>query len=251
MLTDSHCHLADPAFAGRLPEVLAQAAAAGVRRWVVPSAQADDWPAVLALHRPPQCYAAVGIHPWYADCFGEPQLRQMAACLEAQPQLWVGEIGLDYYGERKQQAGRQQQVLQAQLALAHEYRRPVILHNLRATADLVAALKRRPAVAGGIAHAFSGSLEEAEALIGQGLLIGIGTLVLRESARKARHAAALLPLQHLVLETDSPFMPPDGQDNTPANVRRVAETVAALRGLHWTEVAVATETNFNRLLAAD
>ena len=99
-------------------------------------------------------------------------------------------------------------------------------------------------------HAFSGSLEEARAFIRCGLLIGIGTLVLNPNAHKVRTAAAELPLEHLVLETDSPFMPTAGAgENTPANVRQVAETVAALRGISMQKVADVTEQNVNRLLS--
>ncbi|MBH5330219.1 TatD family hydrolase [Eikenella sp. S3360] len=250
MLTDSHCHLADPALAGRLPEILSNARAEGVKRFIVPAAHAGDFDSVCRLHRPPECYGAIGLHPWFAEQFSSQLLDQSAALLQTHPKLLAGEIGLDYYGERKQTRAAQQTALLAQLELAKQYRRPVILHHVRAAADTVAALKQTSFHCGGIAHGFSGSLEEAHALIGCGLFIGIGTLALNPNARKVRTAAAQLPLEHLVLETDSPFMVPAGEtENTPANVRRVAETVAALRGISWQEVAAATERNIGRLLA--
>ncbi|OAM26746.1 MULTISPECIES: TatD family hydrolase [Eikenella] len=250
MLTDSHCHLADPALARRLPEILSTARTQGVTRFIVPAAQAGDFEAVCRLHQPPECYGAVGLHPWFAGQFSPELLAQTAALLQARPKLLVGEIGLDYHGERKQTRPAQQTALLAQLDLARQYRRPVILHHVRAAADTVAALKQTAFRCGGIAHGFSGSLEEARALIGYGLLIGIGTLALNPNARKVRTAAAELPLEHLALETDSPFMLPAGEaENTPANVRRVAETVAALRGIAWQKVAAATERNIGRLLA--
>ncbi|MDO4693906.1 MAG: TatD family hydrolase [Eikenella sp.] len=250
MLTDTHCHLADPVFGGRTDAVLAQARAAGVARFLVPSARAEDFAAVAALHRPPQIYGALGVHPWYAEEWRAEAGERMAAVLRAQPKMWVGEIGLDYHPRHRANAALQLAVLRAQLALAAQLGRPVVLHNLKATADLAAELKRQRFQAGGIAHAFSGSLEEAKLLIGCGLLIGIGTLVLRPNARKVREAAAKLPLEHLVLETDSPFMPPWGEaENTPANVCRVADEVAALRGISREAVAAATEANIGRLLA--
>lgn len=250
MLTDSHCHLAAPALSGSLPEITAAARAAGVCRFIVPSTHEGDFNPVCRLHQPPECYGAVGLHPWFAERHSPALLSRIEGLLQAHPQLLVGEIGLDYYGEHKQTRIAQTAALLAQLELAQQYRRPVILHHVRAAADTVAALKRIRFRPGGIAHGFSGSLEEARALIGCGLLIGIGTLVLNPKARKVRTAAAQLPLEHLALETDSPFMPPVGESgNTSVNVRRVAETVAELRGIAWQEVATTTEQNLNRLLA--
>lgn len=249
MLTDSHCHLADPAFGGRTDAVLAQARAAGVARFLVPAARESDFAAVAALHRPPQIYAALGVHPWYAGEWHTETGERLAAALQAQPEMWVGEIGLDYHPRHRANAALQLAVFREQLALASRLERPVVLHNLKATSDLTAELKRQRFAAGGIAHAFSGSLEEAQLLIRCGLLIGIGTLVLNPHARKAREAATKLPLEYLVLETDSPFMPPPGEEsNTPTNVARVADVVAALRGISRETVAAATEANIGRLL---
>lgn len=250
MLTDSHCHLAEAAFDGRRAETLRQARAAGVRRLIVPSARLRDWDAVETVQCAPQIYGAIGLHPWYADEAGGAWLADLAGRLRRCPQLLVGEIGLDYYGERRQQAAVQQQVFAEQLAVAKEYRRPVILHHLRAAGDVAGMLKRQRFDCGGIAHAFSGSREEAAVWIRLGLLIGIGTLVLNPSARRVRQAAAELPLRHLVLETDSPFAGGRGEEgNTPAAVRAVAGAVAQLRGADWREVAAATEENIGRLLA--
>ncbi len=250
MLTDTHCHLTDPALASRLPEITAAAHAAGVRRFMVPSVTEADFDAVCRLHAPPEYYSALGLHPWFAEGFQPDLIGRIAERLQAQPGLLVGEIGLDYYGDRKQTRAAQTAALLAQLDLAQQFGRPVLLHHVRAAADVVAALKHSGFCSGGIAHAFSGSLEEARAFIRCGLLIGIGTLVLNSNARKVRTAAAELPLEHLVLETDSPFMQIAGTgENTPANVRQVAETVAALRGISMQEVADATEQNVNRLLS--
>lgn len=249
MLTDSHCHLADSVFSGCTDAVLAQARAEGVARFLVPAVRESEFAAVTALHRPPQIYGALGVHPWYAEEWRTEVGERMAAVLQAHPKMWVGEIGLDYHPRHRANAACQQAAFREQLALAARLARPVVLHNLKATADLVAELKRQRFQAGGIAHAFSGSLEEAKSLIRCGLLIGIGTLVLHPNARKAREAAAKLPLEHLVLETDSPFMPPWGEHgNTPANVCRVADEVAILRGIGREVVATVTEANIGRLL---
>ena len=186
MLTDTHCHLADPALASRLPEITAAAHAAGVRRFMVPSVTEADFDAVCRLHNPPEYYGALGLHPWFAESFQPGLIGCIAERLQAQPGLLVGEIGLDYYGDRKQTRAAQTAALLAQLDLAQQFGRPVLLHHVRAAADVVAALKHSGFCSGGIAHAFSGSLEEARAFIRCGLLIGIGTLVLNSNARKVR-----------------------------------------------------------------
>ena len=264
MLTDTHCHLADPLLAGdavypnslQLAATLAQARAADVSGFVVPAACAADWPRVLALKNIAGVRAlALGIHPWHAgEMFSgslkaaTDRLAQLEDMLRQNPQLWVGEIGLDYLPRLDMpDKAVQQAALRAQLELAQRYRRPVILHNLRAMADILRLLRETAFDCGGIAHAFSGSLEEARALIGAGLLIGIGSLLLNPNARKAQRAAAELPAESIVLETDGPFML-GNTVNTPANLRRIAETAAALRGTDLHTLASQCEQNLQKLL---
>ena len=189
MLTDTHCHLANPTLASRLPEITVAAHAAGVRRFMVPSVTEADFDAVCQLHNPPEYYGALGLHPWFAESFQPDLIGRIAERLQAQPGLLVGEIGLDYYGDRKQTRAAQTAALLAQLDLAQQFGRPVLLHHVRAAADVVTALKHSGFCSGGIAHAFSGSLEEARAVIGCGVRSGIGPLVLNPYARKVRTAA--------------------------------------------------------------
>lgn len=247
-LTDSHCHLADPALLGSLPQVLAAARAAGVCRFIVPAAQRGDFAGVAALWEPPSVHIAFGIHPWFADTASEGDF----ACLEQQlaqhPQALAGEIGLDYAKAQTQiQRQRQEAVFERQLFLAERLRRPVIIHNVKASAAVVRSVKSCRFTQGGIVHAFSGSLEEARSLTGCGFKIGIGSLLLNPAASKARKAAAELPLGDIVLETDSPFMLKNAV-NTPANVREIAVIVAQLRGIAPEEVAAQTERNIDALL---
>ncbi len=129
-----------------------------------------------------------------------------------------------------------------QLELAHFFQRPVIVHNVRSTAALVAVLKRYDLPRGGIVHAFSGSMEEAKILIKLGFKIGIGSLLLNPKAKKVQRLAAELPLSALVLETDSPYMLPNAV-NTPANVVKIAEMVAESRGLSLEALSVLLEEN--------
>lgn len=251
MFTDTHTHLTHPALFFRLPEIIAQARAVQVSQFIVPTAEHADWANALALLRQPEIRAiALGIHPWYAEQASDNVLHELALHLAQQPALLVGEIGLDFYDKTQPPECRaaQIQAFQAQLALAQQHRRPIILHNLRATAAIIQAIQSTQFTRGGIAHAFSGSLEEAQLLIKHGFKIGIGSLLLNPRAKKARIAAAQLPLNTLLLETDSPFGQPENQ-NTPANVLRVAQIVAELRGMALDELASACEQNLTALLA--
>lgn len=249
MFTDTHCHLADPALLPQLPEVLAAARAANVCRFIVPATCRADWAAVLALGAA-NTHSAIGIHPWFAAEAGADDLAALSQLLTQHPQALVGEIGLDFLHQNPSNAARTRQIslFEQQLRLAEQHRRPVIIHNLKASAAIVAAVRTTRFSQGGIVHAFSGSLEEAQAFIRCGFKIGIGSLLLNPAAKKARQAAAALPLEHIVLETDSPFMLKN-EINTPANVRVIAETVAGLRGISLAALSVQTEINVAQLLA--
>nr|WP_272903542.1 TatD family hydrolase [Neisseria lisongii] len=248
-LTDTHCHLADKLFAAALPDIIRQAQTQGVCRFIVPSANSGDFAAVTRLAALPQVYPAFGIHPWFADTADETAFDMLAAQLERYPQAWVGETGLDFLHAADEAAKTvQQAVFRRHLDLAQQIGRRVIAHNVKSTAALTAAVKHCGFTQGGIVHAFSGSLEEARILVRLGFKIGIGSLLLNPNAKKAREAAQKLDLQDIVLETDSPFMLKN-QINTPANLYRIAETVAALRGIPLAELAAATERNVDILLS--
>ena len=249
MFTDTHCHLADPALLPQLPEVLAAARAANVCRFIVPATCRADWAAVLALGAA-NTHSAIGIHPWFAAEAGADDLAALSQLLTQHPQALVGEIGLDFLHQNPSNAARTRQIslFEQQLRLAEQHRRPVIIHNLKASAAIVAAVRTTRFSQGGIVHAFSGSLEEAQAFIRCGFKIGIGSLLLNPAAKKARQAAAALPLEHIVLETDSPFMLKN-EINTPANVRAIAETAAGLRGISVAALSMQTEINVAQLLA--
>ncbi|WP_373755554.1 TatD family hydrolase [Neisseria sp.] len=245
--TDTHCHLADPALSARSPDILAEAQAAGVCRFIVPAARQADFAAVLSLAERPSVLPAVGLHPWFADEFSDGLYSETACILQGNPRVWVGEIGLDFI-RAADSAARQRQldVFRRQLGLAKAYRRRVIVHNVKAAAAVAETVKTEGFGYGGIVHAFSGSLEEAQMLIRAGFKIGIGSLLLNPTAKKVRQAVQQLDLRDIVLETDSPFMLKDGV-NTPANVCRIAEIAAQLRGVSTEEIAVQTEKNVDAL----
>ena len=250
--TDTHCHLAVTPLSADLPALVAQAAAVGVRRFIVPATCSADFEAVLALQKQPHIQVALGIHPWFSAEAQACDYRQWEQLLRSHPQLLVGEIGLDFHPNHLPKSSREQQIvcLQRQLQIAQQLQRPVILHNIKAAAALLQVLRSSGFNQGGVVHAFSGSLEEAHAFIDCGLLIGVGSLLLNPNARKLQRVVAALPAEQLVFETDSPFMVPRGEtENTPANVRRIAIIAAQLRGVALADLAEQTEANVARLLA--
>lgn len=255
-LTDTHCHLADPALRKNLPHVLTAAREAGVGRFIVPATCPQDWQDVADLAERESenplwgnIHIALGIHPWFSDDVSETDFRHLEQALKASPTAWVGEIGLDFYDKTQtpQQRERQIQVFSRQLEIAQTLRRRVIIHNLKATADIAAAVRQTGFSCGGIVHAFSGSAEEARVLTKLGFKIGIGSLLLNPNARKIRETLKTLNDTDFVLETDSPFMLKK-EINTPANILRIAEIAAQIRGVGAADIAAITERNADSLL---
>lgn len=252
-LTDTHCHLADSVLRGNLAQVLAEARQAGVWRFIVPATRPQDWQSVAELSEMPsehgQIRIALGIHPWFSDGIAERDFVRLEMMLARYLQAWVGEIGLDFYDKTQTppQRERQIQVFVRQLEIAQTLRRRVIIHNLKATADIAAAVKRTGFTWGGIVHAFSGSIEEAHVLAKLGFKIGIGSLLLNPNARKVRDTLKALNDGDFVLETDSPFMLKK-EINTPANIPGIAKIAAEIRGTCVEEIAKVTERNADALL---
>lgn len=244
-LTDTHCHLAEAVLHDDLAVLLARAEKAGVHRFFVPSVTASDWNRVMALKMHSQIGAvALGIHPWFADAETlDSNCTILDKTLHQYYDVWVGEIGLDFLRAQDSVARDVQiKTFTTQLALAHHFARPIILHNVKATATILDIVRQIGFNCGGTAHAFSGSIEEAKLFIRLGFKIGIGMLLLNPNAKKVRRAAVELPLDALVLETDSPFMLRHAI-NEPSNILHVAEVLAQLRGISLSELAKHTERN--------
>lgn len=246
MLTDTHCHLTAEPLWQQQANIMATAQACGVSGVVVPATQVADWQAVLSLRGNKWVRAvALGVHPWFAETYHDDLLEELAHYFTQYPDLWLGEVGLDKFIDIA--FDKQIFILEQQLKLANTFHRPVILHNVRSGAALLASLKKVGNY--GIVHGFSGSLEEANHLIKLGFKIGIGSLLLNDKAKKVHQAAAHLPLSAILLETDSPYMLKN-QINTPANTRLIAEKVAMMRGLSLTDLAAQLEENWQTLFQA-
>ncbi len=262
MLIDTHCHLAAAEFAADRDAVLAAAKGVGVATIVVPAVDAASFAEVRdCCARYPGCAAAYGIHPLYLQHAGQADLdglREWLARTAEGPQqvVAVGEIGLDFY-VAEADVERQEYFFVEQLKIARDAHLPVLLHVRRAV-DQVLRNLRRISVPGGIAHAFNGSRQQAEAFIKLGFKLGFGGAATYSGSKRIRELAASLPLEALVLESDAPDMPPAwlaGGRNTPAQLPRINELLAELRGIDASELARATSTNamaaLPRLLSAD
>ena len=260
MWIDTHCHLDAAEFEADRDAVVARARAAGVDMLVLPAVAPGNFDAVRALaHRHGLAYA-LGIHPLCVEGLDEERalgaLREALAAWRDDPRLVaVGEIGLDHFVPGLDR-GRQERFYGRQLRLAREAGLPVLLHVRRSADTLLKHLRRLPGV-GGIAHAFNGSRQQAEAFVALGFRLGFGGAMTFDGAQQLRRLAAGLPEQALVLETDAPDIPPQwlyvtaarraaGEPmgrNEPAELPRIAAALAALRGLSAQALAAATRAN--------
>ncbi len=250
-LLDTHCHLDAAEFDADRAAVVAAAARAGVAGIVVPAVERANFGAVASVCREfPACAPAYGIHPMYVDRAEPADLDALRATLQREPAVAVGEIGLDRYLEPRDE-GRQELYFVEQLKIARDCGLPVILHVRRAIDPILKQL-RRIGVAGGIAHAFNGSRQQADEFIKLGFVLGFGGAMTYPRAARIRELAATLPLAAIVLETDAPDIPPAwrvGARNTPDQLPRMAAELAALRDLPVADIIAATSRNARRVLS--
>jgi len=244
-LFDTHCHLDVSEFDADRDAVLARTRAVGVSRVVVPAIAAAGWAELIGLcQREAGLYPALGMHPIYSEWHRDEHIDALRALIEQERPVAIGEIGLDYYIEGADRE-RQQTIFEAQLALAEAFRLPVLLHVRKAHDQVLQALKRYKLV-GGIAHAFNGSLPQAEQYLKLGFKFGFGGMLTYARSNKIRKLARELPLESIVLETDAPDMAPEqhhGERNSPEYLPQVAQSLAEVREMAVDEVAALTTAN--------
>jgi len=254
MLIDTHCHLDASEFDHDRGAVVRQAEQAGVRILVVPAVEAGNFGAVRMLAREHAgCVYALGIHPLFVERASDLDLVTLRSALREHrddPALVaVGEIGLDHFVSGLDR-DRQSHFFTEQLKLAREFDLPVILHVRRAQ-DQVLKHLRQCGVRSGIAHAFNGSIQQADAFIHQGFALGFGGAMTFERALRIRRLARELPDEALVLETDSPDISPAWLHpvrNQPRELPQIAQTLAVLRHRSPADVAQMTASNACRVL---
>ena len=250
-IIDTHCHLDAAEFDADREQALNEAIASGVSAIVIPAVTPDNFAHVAALSQQyPQCCYALGMHPMYVDNISPSDVARLSALVsETMAQenklVAIGEIGLDFY-VTKQNKETQEYFFSEQLNIAQVHDLPVILHVRGAIDDVLKHL-RRTKVKGGIAHAFNGSMHQAEAFIELGFKLGFGGAMTYSRALKIRDLAKNLPLEAIVLETDAPDMPPAWLEkkarNSPKELILIATTLADLRGIPVTQIIEITRKN--------
>lgn len=249
MLIDTHIHLD---FLADLPQALIPARTAGVAAWVVPGVLPEDWSRLLAtVTTVPGAFAAPGIHPQHSDHWRPQADADNLRRLLADPRcIAVGEVGLD--GKSGPEGSIQEAVFRQMIRLAREAGRPLLLHMRRATGRVLEILhEERAREVGGIAHAYSGSLETAHTLIDLGFALGIGRVVTFPEANRMAQVVRSVPQEWLLLETDAPDLPPYphlGEANRPEWLTLIAERLGNLRDWSLAETARITTANARRVL---
>ena len=249
LLVDSHTHIDAAEFDPDRDAVLARARAAGVTRQLVAGIDAAGWPKLREVcASAPGLFPAYGLHPLFLARHQPRHLEELRGWIERERPLALGECGLDYWAEGLDR-GDQDRYFRAQLELAAEAGLPVIVHARRAVEETLLVLRDYNGLRG-VVHSFSGSRQQAERLWEHGFLLGIGGPVTYARAKRLRRLVADMPIEHLLLETDSPDQPDchtQGLRNEPARLVTVLEAIAALRDEPAESIAAATTANAERL----
>jgi len=247
---ESHCHLDDTRFDGDREMVMSRLREQGIS--LVLNVGYDLQSSLRSVEltvQYPEVYAAVGVHPHDAQSASAEVWEKLKQLARSPKVVAWGEIGLDYYRDLSPRPV-QQEAFRTQLDLANELNLPVIIHNRDAHADTISILREKTPSRGGVLHCFSGSWEIAKQALDLGLYISFAGPLTYKNAVNLHAAAAKIPLDRLLVETDSPYLTPEpfrGRRNEPANVRLVLNKLAEIREMDPTELAQVTRENGSRL----
>lgn len=262
-LFDAHCHLQDERLAPELDAILKRAYAAGVERMLCCGTAESDWPQVTALSRRHSALSpAFGIHPWYVSGRSQNWLGTLTELLLSEPAAIVGEIGLDHAIEKRND-DEQMEIFAAQLRLAKAFGRPACIHCRKAWESAVGILDDMDGLSSGfILHSYSGPVELVPVLAEMGAYFSFSGSITRHRNERSHTAAIAVPIDRILIETDSPDLTPvealeparstpenAGKPNEPANLVHVLRKVAELRRVSEDEMATITYSNACRLLA--
>jgi TatD DNase family protein len=250
VFVDSHCHLDFPELAAELPQLLAAMQQNAVTHALCIGVDLPAWPGVLAIaQNHANLFATAGVHPDYVDT-PEPTVAQLVAMTQADKVVAIGETGLDYFrleGDLEWQRDR----FRTHIRAARETGRPLVIHTRAAAADTLAIMREERAdEVGGVMHCFTETWDVAQAAIDLNFHISFSGIVTFKNAVELKDVARRVPLERMLIETDSPYlapMPHRGKRNQPAWVRHVGEAIAALRGVPVEDIARATTANFFQL----
>ncbi len=250
-LIDSHCHLDFAEFDIDRDAIISKCQALGLTDIILPAVTCERWPQLIKICQLSSClHYALGCHPMFMDEHPVDVINQLDNAIQQFQPVAVGEIGLDFYlpGHRKK---NQIILFEGQLKLAEKHQLPVILHVRKAHDEVLKLLRKIP-LNGGIVHAFSGSMQQAQQYQALGFLLGIGGALTYPRAQRLQGLFSQLPLSQIALETDAPDMPfcgHQGERNSPEYIPLVAEKLAELRHEPMAEIASQTSANVRRLFA--
>ena len=250
MYIDSHCHINFPDFSDKLPEVLSLMQQNQVSNALCISVELEKLSEILALAEAhPHIYASVGVHPDHEDCI-EPSVAQLVQLARHPKVAAIGETGLDYYrltGDLEWQRER----FRTHIRAAREIGKPLVIHTREAAADTLKLMQQENAAEiGGVMHCFTESIDVAQAAMDMNFYISFSGIVTFKNANSIRDVAAYVPLERMLIETDSPYLAPvpyRGKTNQPGYVKYVAETLSSIKGISLEEVGARTTENFFRL----
>ena len=251
MLVDSHCHLDFPQLQADLDGVLARMREHGVTHALTISTTLATFPAVLGVARAhANVWCSAGVHPDEREDGREASLEELVRMAQDERVVAIGETGLDYFrveGDTEWQRER----FRVHIRAARELGKPLVVHTREAAADTLRVLEEEGArEVGGVMHCFTETWEVAQAAMDLGFHISFSGIVTFKNAKALKEVAQRVPLERMLVETDSPYLAPvphRGESNQPAYVRHVAEEIARLRGIALEDVARATTANFFRL----
>ncbi len=251
-MIDSHCHLDFSDFDRDRDEIISNCRALNINLIVIPGVSRSQWHEVLQLCSTNSALRpAIGLHPLFLNQHLPDDLNALDTMLSSNRHIVaVGEIGLDYYLAASDRS-RQRKIFIQQLEIAAQHKRPLLLHVRKAHQEVIELLHKHSHY-GGIVHAFSGSLEQAQQYIGMGFLVGVGGVVTRPNAAKLHRTVCGIPLQSIALETDAPDLPPvwaKGERNSPEQLPGIAQAIADLRKEPVTVIADETTRNVVKVLS--
>ncbi len=250
-LIDTHAHLDMKEFRANLEDVLENCKNAGIEKIIIPGVTIKDMPRIIELiEKYPQLYGGVALHPSDAKDWDDKSYDVLKDYAQHPKILAIGETGLDYYWD-KTFIDLQKHVFKEHIKLAKEINKPLIIHSREASGDILEILKETNAnEIGGVMHCFSGSAEFALECIKEGFYIALGGPVTFKNAKKPKEVAQKIPIDKLLLETDSPYLAPQqfrGKLNDPSKMVCVAEEIASLRNISIEELAEITYQNSIKL----
>ncbi len=249
-LVDTHCHLDDEVYDEDLDDILEQSRSRGVCRWINVGFAPHRWcPTLRLAERIPGMSYMLGVHPGHADEWSPVIRDRLLSLIEASRPVAIGEIGLDFFrGETNTSA--QERAFQEQLDLAIQHELPAVIHMRAAEDEVLMLLRNRQVLPSLVFHSFEGDPQLRDFVLERGAAIGFGGLATRTSAADLRKIIRTIPLEQIVLETDSPYLIPRGgrgRRNVPGNVAVIARALAQLFGVSPASVAGTTTRNAERI----